>query len=132
MGDERKKERGEILDAKVSRDSKEDSGARVRRVRRGIIAEGSRDLRCSCKEVLRRDKAPAITIEPRGNSLRTCVLHAHMHALARRVRSTRYVGFRSSHLSANFICVSISIGTIYVCICEKIRGYTPQIRWKKN
>lgn len=24
--------------------------------------------RCSCKEVLRRDKAPAITIEPRGNS----------------------------------------------------------------
>ena len=38
-----------------------------RREDRGIIAEGA-PSRCSCKEVLRRDKAPAITIEPRGNS----------------------------------------------------------------
>lgn len=36
--------------------------------------------RCSCKEVLRRDKAPAITIEPRGNS---CLrVSTHTHAMA--------------------------------------------------
>lgn len=39
-------------------------------------------LRCSCKEVLRRDKAPAITIEPRGNSLPTCHTHTHAHTRA--------------------------------------------------
>lgn len=45
-------------------------------------------LRCSCKEVLRRDKAPAITIEPRGNSLPTCHTHTHAHTCAR-ARSSR-------------------------------------------
>lgn len=56
-------------------------------------------LRCSCKEVLRRDKAPAITIEPRGNSLPTCHTHARTHmaprvcalalALGRRIRRVK-------------------------------------------
>lgn len=49
-------------------------------------------LRCSCKEALRRDKASAITIEPRGNSLLTCYTHIYMRApvLARRVRYTTW------------------------------------------
>lgn len=66
------------------------SGAEVRKRRGGgrvPDAEGDNCrraslLRCSCKEVLRRDKAPAITIEPRGNSLPTFHTCAHSHALA--------------------------------------------------
>lgn len=44
-------------------------------------------LRCSCKEVLRRDKAAAITIEPRGNSLPTCYTHTHTRVYVLRARA---------------------------------------------
>lgn len=49
-------------------------GKRGKSVEHGAAERGQGDncrrapSRCSCKEVLRRDKAPAITIEPRGNS----------------------------------------------------------------
>lgn len=49
--------------------------------------------RCSCKEVLRRDKAPAITIEPRGNSCLR-VTHAH-NACGTRSMLAHDVGFRA-------------------------------------
>lgn len=86
----------ETLDAqKPPRDSEGD----VRASEGGLTgAEGDNCrraslLRCSCKEVLRRDKAPAITIEPRGNSLPTCYTHTRKCVLARSrdayVRHTR-------------------------------------------
>lgn len=77
-------------------------------------------LRCSCKEVLRRDKAAAITIEPRGNSLPTCYTHVHAHACACATRPMRDLGARAFFFARFNIYTDVS----RECVCEKIRGCT--------
>lgn len=85
-------------------------------------------LRCSCKEVLRRDKAAAITIEPRGNSLPTCYTHTHTRVYVARSRTMRDASDLGAHIFFSRVLHTRMYTRARTCVCEKIRGCTSDMR----